>query len=38
MSCSKDEEREQMLAAPDHPCIQSPLDIIKILEESASYI
>ena len=33
-----DEDLEQMQNDPDHPCINSPLQIINILEESASYI
>ena len=32
---AKDEERDQMLADPDHPCITSPLQIINILEQTA---
>jgi len=35
---AKDEEREQMLNDPDHPCITSPLQIIDILEATASTI
>ena len=35
---AKSEEVEQMKNDPDHPCISSPLEIINILEESASYI
>ena len=35
---ANDEEREKMLKDPDHPCITSPLQIIDILEETASYI
>ena len=35
MRNAKDEEREQMLADLDHPCISSPLQIIDILEETA---
>ena len=33
---AKDEEREQMLNDPDHPCITSPLQIIDILESTAT--
>ena len=35
---AKDEEREQMLNDPDHPCITSPLQIINILEATATTI
>ena len=35
---AKDEERDQMLADPDHPCITSPLQIIDILEQTATEI
>ena len=35
---AKSEEVEHMKNDPDHPCISSPLEIINILEESASYI
>ena len=33
---AKDEEREQMMNDPDHPYITSPLQIIDILEETAT--
>ena len=35
---AKDEERDQMLADPDHPSITSPLQIIDILEQTATEI